>query len=361
MDSSRYLLDSHKLMYHPDRVAEWLATGDTRPITMEVSPTSVCNHRCRFCSFQYMDHPSIRIGREVGYGLIADARRIGIKAILYSGEGEPLLNKHVPSFIELTSRMQIDSALVTNGVLLTPSVFEAVGKYLTWMRFSVDAATSHTHSIVHGTSEVDYDTIISNVFDALTIRKLNGWKCTIGAQFVIVPDNYTEIAAFANLLKDSSIDYISYKPYYKHHMNDTPYDNIDIDMSIIDRLIDEARGTCKNNSIEIIHRTGTMADNNSLSAVSGCRRCYAMPFFVHVDAHGDVYWCNRFVGDTGYSMGNVNDTGLYDIWYGDRRRAMLDRYKDGYMCYEPSVSCRNDKMNSYLESIISGTEHINFV
>lgn len=48
----KYLLDSHKLFLHPDRVAQWLnaKTIDEKmrvfPLYVEVSPVGHCNHRC---------------------------------------------------------------------------------------------------------------------------------------------------------------------------------------------------------------------------------------------------------------------------------------------------------------------------
>ena len=51
-----YGIDSHKLHYHPDRVARWMEGANTYPIYMEISPSGTCNHRCVFCALDFMEY-----------------------------------------------------------------------------------------------------------------------------------------------------------------------------------------------------------------------------------------------------------------------------------------------------------------
>ena len=54
--SGNFRLDSHKLIYHPERVAKWLAGDNIYPIEVEISPSGSCNHRCVFCALDYLGY-----------------------------------------------------------------------------------------------------------------------------------------------------------------------------------------------------------------------------------------------------------------------------------------------------------------
>ena len=41
-------MDSHKLIYHPERVAAWKRGENIYPIELEIGLTNACNHRCIF-------------------------------------------------------------------------------------------------------------------------------------------------------------------------------------------------------------------------------------------------------------------------------------------------------------------------
>ena len=56
MKADKYKIDSHKLMYHVHRVSDWISHENIYPIYVEISPTGTCNHRCIFCSVDFMGY-----------------------------------------------------------------------------------------------------------------------------------------------------------------------------------------------------------------------------------------------------------------------------------------------------------------
>ena len=123
MDEFR--IDSHKLMYHVDRVNDWLSGGNIYPIYMEVSPIGACNHRCTYCGLDYMEYQPRYLDPAILKARLTEMGSLGLKSIMYAGEGEPFLHKDITNIINHTKASGIDVAITSNGVLFTKKIIEA--------------------------------------------------------------------------------------------------------------------------------------------------------------------------------------------------------------------------------------------
>ena len=98
-------MDSHKLIYHPCRVAQWMNGENIYPIELEVGLTNACNHRCVFCAVDYTGYCPTMLDGQVFQKRIDEFAKKGVKSIIYAGEGEPLLNKDATEIINYTKRI----------------------------------------------------------------------------------------------------------------------------------------------------------------------------------------------------------------------------------------------------------------
>ena len=62
---SDYRVDSHKLIYHPGRVVDWVRGEKIYPILLEVGIAGACNHRCVFCAVSHMNHQPTYLDSEI--------------------------------------------------------------------------------------------------------------------------------------------------------------------------------------------------------------------------------------------------------------------------------------------------------
>jgi MoaA/NifB/PqqE/SkfB family radical SAM enzyme len=116
------------------------------PGFLQVAVTNACNAHCRFCSFPQVPTTDWRMAdsARLGRGLAA-MQRAGIKYVCVTG-GEPLLYPGLLSCLAQARALGLEALLVTNGVLLTPSLIRKLRDVsLHTLILSVDAASEEGH------------------------------------------------------------------------------------------------------------------------------------------------------------------------------------------------------------------------
>lgn len=349
-----FMIDSHKLIYHPQRVAQWLTGENIYPICIEVGPSGRCNHRCIFCAFNYLKYQGTFIDKGALISFLQQAATLGVKSIVYSGQGEPLLHENMAELIKETKRLGIDVALSTNGVLFNETAALESLPSLTWLRFSLDAATEETYAKVHQCPPSDFDTVIQNITNAVKIKRERGWPCTIGVQFLLLPENQHEVIQLAALLREIGADYLTIKPFSKHPMSSTTIDKSLYYNDLPERELQQFA----NENFRVIFRSHAM---EKLQRNKPYEQCLGLPFMTDIDDKGDMYACCAFVGDKNFCYGNIYQKSFSEIWGGQQRREVLDRIAkmDISQCRE---NCRLDEINRYLWSLKHGQiPHVNFI
>ena len=212
-----------KVIANADRVVEFIETGNTAPVLIEVDPSNACNHACSFCLSSYIHFEKYKgtetfsravMPREMLMSLCKDFVEMGVRAVNWTGGGEPTLNRHLKEAIEYCGTNGIKMGMFTNGTLFDRwDMFETLVDHMTWVRISVDAGTSKTYNGVRvAKSKQDWDKMVENLTKLIEVNNSKGKKIDIGVGYVISPDTYTEIVDFANFFKDYDLAYCQYKP-----------------------------------------------------------------------------------------------------------------------------------------------------
>jgi len=353
---SEFNLDNHKLMYHPNEVSRWIKGEIVAPIYVEIGPINVCNHNCIFCGLDYVERDGKFLDKEVFIKNLKDMADFGVKSIMFSGSGEPLLHKNVPEFIEKAKTFGIDVGLTTNGVLLNPEKAKTVLPYLDWVKVSIDAGTKETYSKIHGCKESDFTTIINNLKFASDLKKAKNLKCTIGTQMLILKDNIDEIERLAVRVKEQGADYLVLKPYSQHpDSKNKQY----IDLSKYNSKLIELSEKYTDEKFKLIYRktTGEEIQKGKLDYDV----CYGLNFFAIIDAHGNVVPCHIFHEKEQYYYGNINNNLFSNIWKSNKRTNVLNMIYDKG-CKDCRMGCRLNFVNKYLNNIKNrNVKHINFI
>ena len=348
-------IDSHKLIYHPEAVSHWLKGNNIYPIELEISPNGGCNHRCIFCAVDYMGYQAVKLDK---YVLLNNLREIypkGLKSVIYAGEGEPLLNKDISEIVQGTKSIGIDAAMSSNGVLLNKELAQEILPSLTWIRFSISAATESVYRRIHQCRANDLERVLANLASAVEIKQKNSLSVTLGAQMLLMNDNKDEAVLLARKLGEIGIDYFTVKPFSYH-----PKSGHQLVVDYQDMLsIENELKNLENDNYKIYFRSGAM---KKLQDERPYDKCYGLPFMSYIDTRGNIWPCIAFMGDPKMCYGNIYEQSFVEIWTSKRKKDIMDLFqKKEFLQENCRELCRLDEINRYLYQLKNPGDHVNFI
>lgn len=346
-----------KILGHFDKLTKYLNNEEYPPILVEIDLTNKCTSDCPWC-FGYLNRKwtdfmlfapeskdtalRYNASNQGVRNLISDLANLGVKAITWTGGGDPTCHKNLTEFLKQAQELGIENGLITNGVI---SVKDAL-PYCTWIRFSVDAATKETYKIQHG-RENHFELVVGNIKEIARTKQNCGYSTTIGVGFVTHKDTKNEIIDFAKLWSDSdAIDYIQYRPlldkYGEKWFTDTQ-ETI--------ALIREAK------SVDSRVTFSEPKYNAFIDQKSGqTKNCHGIFFETAIAADGLVYVCCHMKGKPQYAIGDLKKESIYLIW-----KRHLENRKFAVKKDCPAF-CRHYGTNLFLEEeILSPKTHSNFI
>ena len=339
-----YKIDSHKLMYHPRRISDWLADKPIAPIYVEMSLSGMCNHHCIFCAMDFKRKP-VKLRTEEIKSAIKNMSDLGIKSIMFGGEGEPFIHEDIASIIEHTNKVGIDVAITTNGVLMKPSLLQQILPNTKWIKVSMNAGSSKIYAHIHDTHRQDFYTTIANIAAAIVIRNIYNYDCAIGIQAVVLEENVEELYSLALTAKSVGVDYLVLKPYAPLDLSGNKRNIVEIPESIVDSL-----RSLETSSFKIIVRENAFRTLTE-HLPRGYDTCFAASFWSYIDSEGNVWACSVHMNDNKFLLGNIYTDSAAKIW-------LTNRIIPVNNC---RVGCRMHQCNQYLHDLIYPRDHVNFI
>ena len=351
--TDQFRIDSTKIHYHPKLVSQWLEadTWDKAkkvyPPYWEITTSAACNHRCTFCSVDAIGYPAILMDEGILFERLGEAKKLGVKSVMYAGTGEPLAHKRINQIVSSAAFWELDQAFTTNGVLLDKLKHPEM---CSWIKVSLNAGTKESYARIHQTDEKDWEKVWTNI-KALVHRR---GHCTVGVQCVVLPENFMDMEQLANLSQDAGVDYLVLKPYSQGTF------------SIVQRQIDykemedelQAVKQFSTPSFQVIYRENAVKREVEEHKYE---KCLATPFmWTYSMADGRMFSCSAHLMDNRFCIGNLNTHSFQEIWEGEGRRKQWELMKE-FDIHQCRKNCRMESVNQYLDQVKHGVVHGNFI
>ncbi len=318
--ASQTLMDSHKLGWHVDRVAEWEAGKRIAPILIDMALTQACQMKCRFCYAQLQRNNGHAITKPIIDGFLEDCKRMGVRAIALFGDGESTLSPVFEHTVERAAELGLPIALGSNCHAYTPDMQERTLKHLRYLRINCPAGDKNGYSRVTGTKPHVFDEVCSNIRNMVCIKKRDKLTVPLGLQMVLIPDNFDQILPFVKLAKSLGVDYAIIK-----HCSDDERGALQVGYSQYHTLIPLLRlAEAYSDDRFKVH---IMWGKILAGEVRPYRHCYGPPFIVQISGSGLVAPCGeKFATQYAekFHMGNICEQRFYDIWQSDRYWEVMD-------------------------------------
>lgn len=340
-----------KLLFHIDRISKWLKGDNVYPILAEFDLSNCCNHKCDFCTFNYIKDRSV-LSTSVVKKSVKEFSDGGVKSINWTGGGEPLLHKDFSDIARYTNFLGIEQGIFTNGSLLNEEKIDAILDTHSWIRISIDAGTKDTYKKIRKVD--DFENVMHNIRALVAAKEKKSSVTTIGIGFIITPENYNEMRDFSELIKDLDVDYGQYKPCIKNF-----YDREQIAATWWQENINPVLESIFEDNKKAVVNLYKLTDLVESSFDKVYDKCYGHIFCPCIGASGDVWLCTHLRGIEKYSMGNLNTQTFDEIWNSKRRQEVIENI-DLNFC---QFCCKNNEINKILYQIKhpDSKTHYNFL
>lgn len=342
-------LDEHKLIYHPERVTNWLMGGLIYPIYGEISLTSACNHRCIFCAPNFfLNYKAEYLDTDVIKMTLTSMADVGVKSVMFGGEGEPTLHKDFADIVKHAKESGLDVALTTNGTLFNDEIARKTLPHLSWIKFSLDSGSPSVYSKLHGTDRTDLKKVMDNIIQTVKLRDSCGYKTSIGGQAILFKENIDTIFPLAMFLKSAKANYLVIKPFSNHEKRLGDELELPTNEDII--KLKEKITPINTKDFKVIFRD--IAFDN-LEKPRTYYKCYAQDFMTYIDSLGGVHSCINYIDNKEFCYGNIYEDTFENIWKNKKEiKPNLNKCRS---------ICRMDLINKYLWDLKNPINHVNFI
>ncbi len=296
------------------------------PVYVNLDLVARCNNSCLGCFYHYEEQepPSARQGRtgeelplDLAKRLAEELRTLGVAEVVMAGAGEPLLHSRFFDVITALKQAGLRVQVFTNGILIDQAMARRLASSpIDILRVSLWAVTEAEHQRWHpGVNPRMLEKRLRGIRALAQVRKLVRPNFEIGLQMPMNRENLGALDRRIDIAIESGVNSVGFS-YYRAY--GTPLDYLALeprDYTAVRAAFDPA--TARLDAAGIRHDAGVFLERVRLGLRWLQTPCYAPWYACSIRVNGDVLVCPRCPA----RMGNLNASGLADIWSGVSYRA----------------------------------------
>ena len=337
-----------KAFAFPEQIQAFKDENLAAPVHVRIKPINHCNHDCWYCAYRVsnlqlgedMDLKELISGDKM-HKIADDLINMNVKAVTFTGGGEPLIYKPLPDIIEKLASGGIKVGSLSNGSNLKGRVADSFAKYATWIRVSLDAWDGPSYAKARNVSVNAFDKLMSNM-RKFSDRKSN---CELGSSFIIDKKNASHIYEIVSKLKSVGVGHVKLAGVVVS--NDGAENNKyhkDIKLLVrreIDRAIE-----LSDSSFKVLDHYHDLDERFQRSYTA----CPTIQFTPVIGADCVVYTCQDKAYTEGGKLGSIKDVSFKEFWFS---------IENNNKCFSinPSAHCKHNCANHQKNKVI--TDFIN--
>ena len=327
---------SLKFLRFEDRLRALSGGNAIAPVHIRVKPINKCNHNCWYCAYR-TDNVTLgddmveedRIPADKMLSLAHEFVDIGVKAVTFSGGGEPLLYKSLPEVVEVLATGGVKVAALSNGSNLKGRVAETFAKHGTWIRISMDAWDNASYVKSRGAKESEFSQLLENIKN-FTTRNTN---CVLGVSFIVSHENHQHIAEVCALLKECRVDHVKISGAVVSNDavgNNNYHKSIKVEVA---NQIAQAN-LLVDNRFNILNHYHDMEERFEKEY----HTCPFLQFLTVIGADQYVYTCQDKAYTESGRMGSISGRTFKDFWFSRENQQVLKTFDPSTQCGHHCIS-----------------------
>lgn len=357
-----------KLAFHKDKLISVSKGEVSAPIYVRVKPTNRCNHACYYCSYVPENDCPVsetmnftdEIPKEKMMEILQDFKDMGVKAVTYSGGGEPLIHPDIVEIMQKTLNLGIDLSIITNGQELNGKKAEIL-KNAKWVRISSGEIDAETFAKTRKRPESWFFKLRDNIKNFSEIKSPD---CEFGINFVVQNENADKVYESVKYFKDLGVNHIKITPCWMPNFLEYHKPTKDSVLEQIKKAREELEG--ENFSVydtyEIDFKFSGLCERKY-------PKCYIMQIIPVIGADSVVYFCHDKTYSKNGSLGSIKNRSFKDLWFSKEAAEIFKNFNHKEGCrHHCTYDSRNISITEMIKDLcnidkfkLESEKHKNFV